>query len=554
VTSRRTFLKRSTASLVAAPISELAFRAFASAPDAQNAQRGFIDVTHPPDAIRIQTPSGTAALASVPGVHVRCVPSGGALRVELSAPATEVRRIGLRWNGDLSTVRLVLGDAWERGYGDFEWRSFVPDRVMPWYAATFDGTRTHAYGVRTSPAAFCSWFVDAKGVSLWMDVRSGAAPLALGERTLVVADVISRAGNGESPFAALRAFCRMLCPDGRTPAAPVFGSNDWYYAYGKNSAQTAYADAEHVAELSPAGNNRPFCVIDDGWQPGRGQSRDGAGMWDHGNEKFGDMAAVAAGIAQRGARPGIWVRPLQAPANAPDAWRLARDRNMLDPTVSAVREKIASDVARIRSWGFAMLKHDYTTFDVFGRWGYQMGSAMTRDGWTFAEGPKRTTAEVIRDLYATIRGAAGDATIIGCNTVSHLSAGVFELCRIGDDTSGTEWARTRKMGVNSLAFRGAQHGAFYAADADCVGVTRAVPWASNRQWLDLVARSGTALFLSLSPDALGGDERRDIRAALAAAAAAPPVAEPLDWQRTAWPERWMIAGKETRYDWGPAEP
>ena len=84
-----------------------------------------------------------------------------------------------------------------------------------------------------------------------------------------------------------------------------------------------------------------------------------------------------------------------------------------------------------------------------------MGAALTRDGWTFAAGPGRTTAEVIGSLYDVIRGAAGDAAIIGCNTVSHLSAGLFEICRIGDDTSGTDWSRTRKMGVNTLAFRGA---------------------------------------------------------------------------------------------------
>jgi D-arabinose 1-dehydrogenase-like Zn-dependent alcohol dehydrogenase len=61
--------------------------------------------------------------------------------------------------------------------------------------------------------------------------------------------------------------------------------------------------------------------------------------------------------------------------------------------------------------------------------------------------------------------------------------------------------------------------AFYVADADCVGVTKAVPWTFNRQWLDLLARSGTMLFVSLAPDALGSDERRDLKAALALAAA-----------------------------------
>jgi len=176
-------------------------------------------------------------------------------------------------------------------------------------------------------------------------------------------------------------------------------------------------------------------------------------------------------------------------------------------------------------------------------------AAMTRDGWTFASGPTRTTAEVIDELYRTIRTGAGDSLVIGCNTVSHLSAGHFEICRVGDDTSGRDWSRTRKMGVNTLAFRGTQHGAFYVADADCVGVTNAVPWVYNRQWLDLLARSGTMLFVSLAPDALGAAQRRDLKEALALAATAHPLAEPLDWQSTVYPARWRLMDRERKYDW-----
>jgi alpha-galactosidase len=200
-----------------------------------------------------------------------------------------------------------------------------------------------------------------------------------------------------------------------------------------------------------------------------------------------------------------------------------------------------------------MIKHDYTTYDIFGRWGFQMGAALTRDGWTFASGPTRTTAEVIDDLYAAIRQAAGDVLVIGCNTVSHLSAGRFEICRIGDDTSGTEWSRTRKMGVNSLAFRGAQHGAFYVADADCVGVTNNVPWSYTKQWLDLLARSGTMLFVSLAPDALGAEQRRDLKEALALAAAPQPLGEPIDWQQAIYPSHWRLMGRERTYDWVGAD-
>jgi alpha-galactosidase len=426
---------------------------------------------------------------------------------------------------------------------------------MPWYFATHDGARTHAYGVRTGPRAFCFWQVDPQGISLWADVRSGGSPLQLGARTLDVCDVVCRAGHdGESSFAALHAFCRQMCPNPRLPSSPVYGSNDWYWAYGKNSADTVRADAQHVAELSPNAANRPFAVIDDGWQPGRGADKAGTGTWDRGNEKFPDMPGLVADIRRAGARAGIWIRPLQAPPDAPDAWCLTpRTRNVLDPTVPEVQQKVAADIARLREWGFELMKHDYTTYDVFGRWGVQMGTQLTRDGWTFAAGPSRTTAEVIDGLYRTIREAAGGSLIIGCNTVSHLSAGHFEICRVGDDTSGTEWARTRKMGVNTLAFRGVQHGAFYVADADCVGVTKAVPWSLTRQWLDLLARSGTMLMVSLAPDALGVEQRRDLREALALAATPQPLGEPLDWHETVYPERWRLMGRERRYEWVGAD-
>lgn len=559
---RRTFVHHAAAAFGASlGLPEIA-RLALDVHEPSGAAPGFVDLTRAPGSVTAQTTDGDLTLVAgadgnwnARGIQVRTVRAGGALRLELATSSAKVKRIGLRWRAPLSATRAILGDAWERAYGDLAWRGFEPDRVMPWYIALWDGTRTHAYGVRTGAAAFCSWFVDPDGISLWADVRSGAAPLELGDRPLAVCDVVCRAGHdGESAFAAIHAFCKQMCATPRVAAAPIYGSNDWYYAYGKNSAATVLADADHIVELAPGGANRPFVVIDDGWQPGRGASRDGAGTWDHANEKFPDLPSLLADVTQRGARPGMWIRPLEAPAAVPDNWRLARDRNTLDPTVAGVREKVAADIARLRAWGCAMIKHDYSTYDIFGRWGSQMGSALTRDGWTFAEGPRRTSAEVIGELYRTIRTAAGDVTIIGCNTVSHLSAGVFDACRIGDDTSGTEWARTRMMGVNTLAFRGVQQGAFYTADADCVGVTNAIPWALNREWLDLVSRSGTMLFVSLAPDALGADQKRDLRAALTIAAKPQPLGEPLDWQRTAWPTKWKLMGAVRGFDWGAAEP
>jgi alpha-galactosidase len=555
MTSRRRFLQQNTGALVATALpGSLIVRN-------GDAQGTFLDLGHGPDAVCVRTASGDQQLRRAGGgrwdgggVSVRMVDMPGALRVELTAPAVDVLRVGLRWRGQLNRTRLLLGDAWERGYGDFEWRGFVPDRVMPWYMIAWDGTRADGYGVRTGAAALCFWQADPAGITLWADVRSGGTAVQLGERALNLCDVVCRAGRGgESAFASLRAFCHQMCANPRLPAEPVYGSNDWYWAYGKNSAMSALADAHRIVDLSPVGRNRPFVVIDDGWQPGRGTSRSAVGTWDRGNENFPDLPALVGDVRRVGGRMGAWIRPLEAPGDVPDSWRLPRDRSVLDPTVAGVREKISGDIARLRDWGMDLIKHDYTSFDLFGRWGFQMGAAVTRDGWTFAEGARRTSAEVINELYQTIRTAAGDALIIGCNTVSHLSAGSFEMCRIGDDVSGTEWPRTRRMGVNSLAFRGAQHGAFYAADPDCVGVTTAVPWELNRQWLDLVARSGTMLFVSLATDALGADQRRDLRAALALAAKPEPLGEPLDWMNSTWPSRWKLTGAEQTYDWGKAD-
>ncbi|MEP6778292.1 MAG: hypothetical protein ABJC26_00275 [Gemmatimonadaceae bacterium] len=557
--SRRNFIERVALSAAALSLpAELKSPLLNSDQNITQPQtRGFQNLLRGPDNVVAQTATGELQLSrnsnggwTSGGIAVGTSVNGGALHVTLSSPSTAIKRVHLRWRGNTSTTKLILGDAWERAYGDLEWRGWAPDRVMPWYAATNDGVVTHTYGVRTGANAFCFWQIDPQGISLWADVRSGAMGVQLGERALDVCDVVCRAGRTEeSAFAAVRAFCKQMCSNPRIPAQPVYGSNDWYWAYGKNSSDSVRVDVNHIVELSPTGSNRPFAVIDDGWQPERSKDKMGVGTWDHGNENFGDMAKLASDIKNGGARGGIWIRPLQATKETADSWRLPRNRNFLDPSVPEVRQKIAEDISRLRTWGFELIKHDYTTFDLFGQWGFQMGAGMTRDGWTFATGSSRTTAEIVNELYSTIRSAAGDSLVIGCNTVSHLSAGKFEMCRIGDDTSGTEWNRVRKMGVNSLAFRGAQHNAFYVADADCIGVTTAIPWSLNKQWLDVLSRSGTMTFVSLAPDALGTEQRRDLKTALSLAAVPQPLAEPLDWQHNVYPSRWKMMGAERTFDW-----
>ncbi len=479
---------------------------------------------------------------------------GTEIAVAVEAPGVALQRVRLRWLARMPERTRILGDHWERSYGDLEWRGMVPERVLPWYFLASGAQSTHAYGVRTGAAAFCFWQADAAGISLWLDVRNGGAGVTLDTRRLEAAVIRSRHGRaGESPFQVARAFCHDLSAAPRLPAAPVYGGNNWYYSYGRSSQGEILRDSDLMAELAPSGPNRPFMVIDDGWQPNRT-----AGPWDRGNDRFPDMPRLAEEMRKRGVKPGIWMRPLSTTAQIPDSWRQPQRRTgsgarpsanlPLDPTVPEVLDLVRQDVRRLAAWGFEMIKHDYSTYDLFGRWGSAMNAEITDGGWHFADRGK-TNAEVILVLYSAIREAAGPALVIGCNTLNHLSAGVFELQRIGDDTSGQDFNRTRRMGVNTIAFRAPQHGAFFAVDADCVPVTPQVPWALGSRWLDLVARSGTPLFVSADPRATGVEQRQAIRSAFADAASQQPLCEPLDWQETTVPGRWRLQGKTVAYDW-----
>lgn len=138
---------------------------------------------------------------------------------------------------------------------------------------------------------------------------------------------------------------------------------------------------------------------------------------------------------------------------------------------------------------------------------------------------------------------------MGCNTISHLSAGIFEIQRTGDDTSGLDFERTKKYGVNTLAFRMCQHNKFYAVDADCVGVTKHIEWAKNKEWLDVLSKSGTPLFISIADDSYTDEIKRDIKKALENADKNSIVSKPLDWMETKTPKVWESSFGKDQYNW-----
>ena len=213
-------------------------------------------------------------------------------------------------------------------------------------------------------------------------------------------------------------------------------------------------------------------------------------------------------------------------------------------------EYVREVVRRMRGWGYKLLKHDFTTVDMFGSYGFDLGGMITADdGWSFMD-KTRTGAEIMLDLYRTIKQEAGDMLVLGCNTASHICAGLCEINRTGDDTSGREWNRTRGMGINTLAFRMAQNGSFYIIDADCVGILdQNIPWSLNKQWLDLLSKSGTPLFVSAKPESLTDEMKNSLKIAFNRSSIQADIAEPLDWEYNKTPVVWSINGEKEEFDW-----
>jgi alpha-galactosidase len=552
---RRHFVKVSATTLAALLFSRLTYaegnNSLISLPDEVWAQAG---------DKWVQLKRSGNSLFTFKDIEVGIKANQGAQGVYVQSPHTALTGIRLKWLHKTATPAKVLGDHWERTYGDAGWKALSPTNKNPWYVLLYDAQQTACFGVKTGCNAICWWNINPESLELTLDTHTGGTGVELGARKLHAADIITTKSTAtETPFLTAQRFCGMMCEKPRLPRQPVYGINDWYYAYGNNSPKLIKEQTELMAELVTDTNNRPFSVIDAGWAAYSPLLPDDC-CWQEDfsrpNEKFKDMHLMAQDIVKLGMRPGLWMRPLCAKHDdklsllAPPIKGRDDPKNpVLDPTVPENIERIKSNIALYKQWGFEMVKHDFSTYDITGRWGFDMNERITVPGWSFNDKTK-TNAEIINHLYKSIRDAADDMYLIGCNTMSHLSAGLFELNRIGDDTSGKEWARTLKMGVNTLGLRMPQHKTFYAVDGDCVGLTNQVPWEKNKQWMQLLAESSAPLFISAQPDALGAEQKAFIKQSFAKAAKEQTVGEPLDWLINPLPAKWKLNNREVDFDWG----
>ena len=515
-----------------------------------------------PDFIELTTETKTVTAKwenddyNLDDINVKLNQDNEHLAIFLTAQTSKVKWIKLRWN-NLSWDKSVrfLGDAWERGYGDMEWKAMNPNRFMPWYFCAKSKAKSVCYGVKVRPSAMCFWQVDSLGMTLFLDVRCGGSGVNLKGRVIKLADVIACEMRDCTSFEAMQEFCGQMCEDPILPKYPVYGSNNWYYAYGKSSESEILADCDYILNLTKDIENKPYMVIDDCWQEHHRLNEYNGGPWTKGNEKFPDMKALAEKLVQKGVRPGIWVRLLlNEDENIKNEWRLSHN-NCIDPTNPEALNYIKEDIKRICNWGYTLIKHDFSTFDLFGKWGFQMSPLVTDDGWHFYD-DSLTSAEVVKLLYkaildASVEASNGETLILGCNTIGHLGAGYMHINRTGDDTSGVIWERTRFMGVNTLAFRLPQHGKFYEIDADCVGIDGGISWSMNKQWADVLAKSGTPLFISVRPNILDETEKQELHEILKVASKQEHHVIPVDWEETTCPEHWQDKDHDIdcKYQW-----
>ena len=448
-------------------------------------------------------------------------------------------RVKMRWRGDMSDVISVLGDALERNYdlinGDVKygnvaaWRSIMPQMRMSWYFHAYDGARLNCFGVKTGANAICDFYCDEGGITLWLDVRCGGGGVSLKE-PLVAARVVCREGSsGENPFEVSRAFCKIMCDKPVLPKNPIFGVNNWYWAYGSISHDIVMADTDNLMDMCADAVAKPYMIIDDGWQCNRrpvGEVTFIGGPWDKPNERFESMQKTADAIIEKGARPGIWFRPLLASLPVSESWKSpyqedSRGGATLDASNPEVLEMIGRDVRRIRSWGYELIKHDFSTFDILGHDGRV-------DSQNHFYDRSLTNATIIKRLYKTIQSAAGEGIVIGCNTVNHLVAGIHAAQRSGHDTSGRSYEITRAAGGAAM-LRLPQNNTFFNLDPDCAAFTNRVPTEPNLDFLELCAITGVTTLASVTPGIIKGADMTRIRKIYRMASEGGRGAVPTDW-------------------------
>ena len=438
-------------------------------------------------------------------------------KVIIYPSGSPVKYLKLRFRGDLSFVDKVYGDTWERSGGNcfVEWRSVMSSRIIPWFCYLKGGSTVKCYGVKTGADCFASWMVDVHGITLFLNLTNGKNGTDLKEPLLACEVVELEGDDGEDAYLVAKRFSAMLCDAPVLPKEPIFGVNNWYWAYGRISHESVMNETDYLMKMCKGATHRPYMIIDDGWQLNRtyGEGAYIGGPWLP-NERFNDISKTARVIHEKGAKAGIWFRPLLTLGDIPEEAKLEKFSAggvLLDPSHPYTLERVKKDAATIRSWGYDLIKHDFSTMDYFGA--APLTAENSNSGlYKRAKQPfdkTMTNATIIKNFYKAIQNGAGDADVIGCNAIGHLCAGIHSTYRTGNDTSGRSFEWTRRFGVNSI-MRLPLNDTFYRADPDCAAFTERVDPSLNLDYLELCAFTGMTTLASVTPGILNGEQMKRI--------------------------------------------
>ena len=552
--------RRSFLGAAAAPL------AFAQTPSSRSTVPR-VDVLRRPDVVGLRSSAGRKTLTRSgdrwegSGVEVTAEPRrAGSLwevPVTVSAHATEVEHVCLRWRGAMSEQFRYLGDHWERSYGDLEWRAGVSERPALVLRRLRPRCRARLWR-EDRAAAFCFWQADPAGISLWLDLRNGGSRYAP-RRSPRWKPPSVRATPAARP--ARRAFqtARALCRDALREAAPRRRARLWRQQLVLRlrpqllGRADILRDSGVMAEAAPSGAaNRPFMVIDDGLDP----ITNAAGPGSHGNAGFPDMAGLAAEMEARASAPASGCARCSPPprsrpdcATAPRAG--ARDRRSIPASPRCSSTVAPGHRAAWPRWGYELIKHDYSTLRSAGPLGLPDGRRAHRSRLALRRPHAAPPPRSCWHLYRAIREAAGDGAAASAATPSATwRAGLFEAAahrrrhqrpRLGPH------AQDGRQHPRRSALR--QHNAFFAADADCVADHPRGPLGPHQP----LARPGgaqrdRAVRFGRSRRAGDGTEGR-AQGCIRTRLRPQPEAEPLDWFETTAPMRWRFGKDEKSYQW-----
>lgn len=442
----------------------------------------------------------------------------GSAKVTVFPSGSPVRYLRLRFNADFSQVEKVYADDWARAsmVHPLEWRTIIPDRRMPWFVQLKIGETYACYGVKTGANCFASWYLDSYGITLMLNIGCGNQGTDLKEPIVACEIVECFSNQGENAYEVAERFAGLMCEKPVFPKTPVFGTNNWYWAYGDISEEIVLQETDYLIEMAKGCKNKPYLIIDDGWQLHRKNEGDmsyNGGVWEP-NEKFGDMKGLVDKIHAKGALAGLWFRPLLTLGELPEEAILCKGchGDILDLTHPLVIKKAEEDARRIKEWGFDLIKHDFTTIDTFGNWQDACDIINDKNQWdrdrVFYDN-SLPLATALKNLFKAIQKGAGDLDVIGCNVIGHLSAGIHSMHRAGADTSGRVYEITRSHGMNAM-MRQPLNKTFYMIDPDCASFTEKVNSELNLDFLEMCAITGVTTLASVKPGILTKEEMKRI--------------------------------------------